>query len=91
MIKNPWKPVVPTAEGKRAVLWTSGWTPGSPARPSTTRATGMPGHSPFVKMRPEDLDAGAMDGVPLAGVRRRRHHRGIARRLSGSRWVCATR
>ena len=27
LIKNPWKPVVPTAEGKKAVLWTSGWTP----------------------------------------------------------------
>ena len=24
LIKNPWKPVVPTAEGKKAVLWTSG-------------------------------------------------------------------
>ncbi|HJT92679.1 MAG TPA: menaquinol-cytochrome C reductase, partial [Mycobacterium sp.] len=27
LIKNPWKPVVPTADGKKAVLWTSGWTP----------------------------------------------------------------
>ena len=27
LIKNPWKPVVPTAEGMKAVLWTSGWTP----------------------------------------------------------------
>ena len=27
LIKNPWKPVVPTAEGKKAMLWTSGWTP----------------------------------------------------------------
>lgn len=39
LIKNPWKPVVPTAEGKKAVLWTSGWTPpASPARPSSWRA-----------------------------------------------------
>ena len=27
LIKNPWKPVVPTADGMKAVLWTSGWTP----------------------------------------------------------------
>ena len=27
LIKNPWKPVVPTADGIKAVLWTSGWTP----------------------------------------------------------------
>ena len=27
IIKNPWKPVVPTADGPRALLWTSDWTP----------------------------------------------------------------
>ena len=27
LIKNPWKPVVPTADGLKAVLWTSDWTP----------------------------------------------------------------
>ena len=63
MIKNPWKPVVPTAEGKR---------PSQDLRldPRFTgetiylaHATGMPGESPFVKMRPEDLDAGAMETV----------------------------
>ena len=27
IIKNPWKPVVPTADGLKAVLWTSDWTP----------------------------------------------------------------
>ena len=27
LIKNPWKPVVQTADGKKAVLWTTGWTP----------------------------------------------------------------
>ncbi len=32
LIKNPWKPVVQTAEGKKAVLWTSGWTPQVPRR-----------------------------------------------------------
>lgn len=30
IIKNPWKPVVNTAQGKDAVLWTSGWTPRYP-------------------------------------------------------------
>lgn len=38
LIKNPWKPVVPTAEGKKAVLWTSGWTPATRARRSIWRA-----------------------------------------------------
>jgi ubiquinol-cytochrome c reductase iron-sulfur subunit len=64
MIKNPWKPVVPTADGLKAVLWTSGWTPRY--RGETiylARATGRPGESPFVKMRPEDLDAGGMETV----------------------------
>ncbi len=65
LIKNPWKPVVQTAEGKKAVLWTSGWTP--PRFTGETiflaRATGLPGESPFVKMRPEDIDAGGMETV----------------------------
>jgi ubiquinol-cytochrome c reductase iron-sulfur subunit len=63
LIKNPWKPVVPTAEGKKAVLWTSGWTPRF--RGETiflARATGQ-SEGPFVKMRPEDLDAGGMETV----------------------------
>ena len=49
--------------GKKAVLWTSGWTP-------VHRRDHLPGprdrHAgspPFVKMRPEDLDAGAMETV----------------------------
>nr|CRL58103.1 ubiquinol-cytochrome C reductase iron-sulfur subunit [Mycolicibacterium fortuitum subsp. fortuitum DSM 46621 = ATCC 6841 = JCM 6387] len=63
-IKNPWKPVVPTAEGKKAVLWTSGWTPRFHGETIyLARATGRPGSSPFVKMRPEDLDAGGMETV----------------------------
>ena len=64
LIKNPWKPVVPTAEGKKAVLWTSGWTPRY--RGETiylARATGSHSGAPFVKMRPEDLDAGGMETV----------------------------
>lgn len=64
LIKNPWKPVVPTAEGKKAVLWTSGWTPRFTGETIyLARATGLPGESPFVKMRPEDIDAGAMETV----------------------------
>lgn len=64
LIKNPWKPVVPTADGKKAVLWTSGWTPRFHGETIyLARATGRPGSSPFVKMRPEDLDAGGMETV----------------------------
>ncbi|WP_099025609.1 cytochrome bc1 complex Rieske iron-sulfur subunit [Mycolicibacterium palauense] len=63
LIKNPWKPVVPTAEGKKAVLWTSGWTPRFHGETIfLARATGD-SHSPFVKMRPEDVDAGGMETV----------------------------
>ncbi|OBF23771.1 ubiquinol-cytochrome c reductase iron-sulfur subunit [Mycobacterium sp. ACS4331] len=63
LIKNPWKPVVPTAEGKKAVLWTSGWTPRYAGETIyLARATGD-GHAPFVKMRPEDIDAGGMETV----------------------------
>jgi ubiquinol-cytochrome c reductase iron-sulfur subunit len=64
LIKNPWKPVVPTADGLKAVLWTSDWTPRF--RGETIylgRATGRPGESPFVKIRPEDIDAGGMETV----------------------------
>jgi ubiquinol-cytochrome c reductase iron-sulfur subunit len=64
LIKNPWKPVVPTAEGKKAVLWTSGWTPRFTGETIyLARATGLPGESPFLRLRPEDLDAGAMETV----------------------------
>ena len=63
LIKNPWKPVVPTAEGKKAVLWTSGWTPRFHGETIyLARATGD-SHSPFTKMRAEDLDAGGMETV----------------------------
>jgi ubiquinol-cytochrome c reductase iron-sulfur subunit len=64
LIKNPWKPVVPTAEGKKAVLWTSGWTPRFTGETIyLARATGLPGQSPFVRLRPEDIDAGGMETV----------------------------
>ena len=64
IIKNPWKPVVPTADGPKAVLWTSGWTPRYKGETIYLgRATGLPGETPFVKMRPEDLDAGGMETV----------------------------
>ena len=44
LIKNPWKPVVPTADGKKAVLWTSGWTPRFTGETIyLARATGLPG------------------------------------------------
>ncbi|MDP9168836.1 MAG: ubiquinol-cytochrome c reductase iron-sulfur subunit [Actinomycetota bacterium] len=64
LIKNPWKPVVPTAEGKKAVLWTSGWTPRFQGETIfLARATGQADAGPFVKMRPEDIDAGGMETV----------------------------
>lgn len=64
LIKNPWKPVVPTAEGKKAVLWTSGWTPRYQGETIyLARATGTEDGPPFIKMRPEDMDAGGMETV----------------------------
>src|SRR6202012_5393239 len=63
LIKNPWKPVVPTADGKKAVLFTSGWTPRFKGETIyLARATGQ-GTGPYVKMRPEDIDAGGMETV----------------------------
>ncbi len=64
IIKNPWKPVVPTADGLKAVLWTSDWTPRFQGETIYLgRATGLPGESPFTKIRPEDIDAGGMETV----------------------------
>ena len=75
IIKNPWKPVVPTADGLKAVLWTSGWTPRFKGETIyLARATGNAGESPYIKMRPEDIDAGGMEnGLSVARIRRRRH------------------
>jgi ubiquinol-cytochrome c reductase iron-sulfur subunit len=64
LIKNPWKPIVQTADGKKAVLWTSGWTPKFHGETIfVARATGEHLGAPFVKMRPEDIDAGGMETV----------------------------
>ncbi|MFN8072775.1 MAG: ubiquinol-cytochrome c reductase iron-sulfur subunit [Mycobacterium sp.] len=64
LIKNPWKPVVPTADGMKAVLWTSDWTPRYKGETIYLgRATGRPGESAFTKIRPEDIDAGGMETV----------------------------
>jgi len=64
LIKNPWKPLVPTADGMKAVLWTSGWTPRYHGETVyLARATGSHTGAPFVKMRPEDIDAGGMETV----------------------------
>jgi ubiquinol-cytochrome c reductase iron-sulfur subunit len=61
LIKNPWKPVVQTADGKKAVLWTSGWTPRFAGETIyVSRATG---NGTYTKMRPEDMDAGGMETV----------------------------
>lgn len=61
LIKNPWKPVVQTAEGKKAVLWTSGWTPRY--RGETIFLARATGNGTYAKMRPEDIDAGGMETV----------------------------
>jgi ubiquinol-cytochrome c reductase iron-sulfur subunit len=64
LIKNPWKPVVPTADGLKAVLWTSGWTPRFHGETIyLARSTGATSGAPFVKLRPEDMDAGGMETV----------------------------
>jgi ubiquinol-cytochrome c reductase iron-sulfur subunit len=64
LINNPWKPVVPTAEGKKAVLWTSAWTPRFTGETIyLARATGSHAGAPYIKMRPEDIDAGGMETV----------------------------
>ncbi len=64
LIKNPWKRVVPTADGLKAVLWTSGWTPRYKGETIyLARATGSTTNAPFIKMRPEDIDAGGMETV----------------------------
>jgi ubiquinol-cytochrome c reductase iron-sulfur subunit len=52
---------VQTADGKKAVLWTSGWTPRFAGETIyVARATG---NGTYTKMRPEDIDAGGMETV----------------------------
>lgn len=64
LIKNPWKPVVPTADGLKAALWTSGWTPRYTGETIyLARATGAHDGAPFTKIRPADIDAGGMETV----------------------------
>lgn len=66
MIKNPWKPVVPTSKGPTAELWTSGWTPRFDGETIfLARSTGKSGQTPntLLKIRPEDIDAGGMETV----------------------------
>ena len=66
IIKNPWKPVVPTANGKRAVLWTSGWTPtfkGETIYLARSVSGGSTKPHSLTKIRPEDIDAGGMETV----------------------------
>ncbi|CAM3027081.1 ubiquinol-cytochrome c reductase iron-sulfur subunit [Skermania piniformis] len=56
LIKNPW------AKGDKSPLWVSGWTPDYPGQTIYLRRdTGRP--SDVVLVRPEDLDAGAMETV----------------------------
>ncbi|NKY86310.1 cytochrome bc1 complex Rieske iron-sulfur subunit [Nocardia veterana] len=56
MIKNPW------AKGDKSPLWVSGWTPDYPGQTIYLRKdTGRP--EDIVLVRPEDLDAGAMETV----------------------------
>jgi len=61
LIKNPWKPVVQTADGMKAVLWTSGWTPRF--KGETIYLARATGNGTYAKMRPEDIDAGGMETV----------------------------
>ncbi len=56
LIKNPW------AKGDKSPLWVSGWTPDYPGQTIYIRKdTGRP--EDVVLVRPEDLDAGAMETV----------------------------
>ncbi|MGS2810029.1 cytochrome bc1 complex Rieske iron-sulfur subunit [Nocardia sp. MW-W600-9] len=56
MVKNPW------AKGDKSPLWVSGWTPDFPGETIYIRRdTGRP--QDVVLVRPEDLDAGAMETV----------------------------
>ncbi|MFC4123517.1 cytochrome bc1 complex Rieske iron-sulfur subunit [Nocardia rhizosphaerae] len=56
MVKNPW------AKGDKSPLWVSGWTPDYPGETIYIRRdTGRP--EDVVLVRPEDLDAGAMETV----------------------------
>jgi ubiquinol-cytochrome c reductase iron-sulfur subunit len=55
LVKNPW------AEGNNSPLWTSGWTPTNNETIYLRRDTGRP--DDVVLVRPEDLEAGAIETV----------------------------
>ena len=66
IIMNPWKPVVPTADGMKAVLLTSGWTPtfkGETIYLARSLSGGSAAPNSLQKIRPEDIDAGGMETV----------------------------
>ncbi len=76
MIKNPW------AKGDDSPLWVSGWTPRYEGETIYLRRdTGRP-HD-IVLVRPEDLDAGAMETVFPFRESRARQRRGA---VQGSAW-----
>lgn len=55
LIRNPWK------GGDQAALWTTGWAPANGEKVFLRRSTGRP--TDVVLLKPEDLDAGAMETV----------------------------
>jgi ubiquinol-cytochrome c reductase iron-sulfur subunit len=66
IIKNPWKHVVPSADGLKPVLLTSGWTPRFKGETiflarSISGANAEP--NSLEKIRPQDIDAGGMETV----------------------------
>ncbi|MBV8929664.1 MAG: ubiquinol-cytochrome c reductase iron-sulfur subunit [Mycobacteriaceae bacterium] len=66
IIKNPWKHVVPSADGKKPVLLTSGWTPrfkGETIYVARSISGGNAEPNSLQKIRPEDIDAGGMETV----------------------------
>ena len=69
--------VVPTADGKKAVLWTLGWSWFHGETIDTASGHRPAGEPLFVKMRPEDLDAGGMETVSRGASRRLRHDRRV--------------
>jgi ubiquinol-cytochrome c reductase iron-sulfur subunit len=66
IIKNPWKHVVPSADGLKPVLLTSGWTPHFKGETiflarSISGANAEP--NSLEKIRPQDIDSGGMETV----------------------------
>lgn len=60
-LKHPWKPVVPTAKGVKAVSSTSGWTQRfSGETIYLARPTGSTDHARLVNIGPADINAGGV-------------------------------